>query len=223
MDSVTAGEDVFVLAGTTANLTAITAGDDLTVRADGGITGRRKPRGAPRQAQHRLSGLLFETPVRSCRSRRARPTCRTSRWWPRPRRSARPMSPRVRQFHRHGRRRGHDRRPDPFEPRDDHHGQQPRSGGDHRRDRHRPDGEQRRHIGNRRDRRPGHDATVTAGRREPMSEFDAGDDIRANYGRRAHHRRRLQLRHRGRQRGRRQQHRATRRGRHQCHPRRSRQ
>lgn len=37
LENVTAGEDVFVLAGTTANLTAITAGDDLSVRADGAI------------------------------------------------------------------------------------------------------------------------------------------------------------------------------------------
>lgn len=38
LDTVTAGEDVFVLAGTTANLTGVTAGDDLYARADGGIT-----------------------------------------------------------------------------------------------------------------------------------------------------------------------------------------
>lgn len=38
VDTVTAGEDVFVLAGTTANLANVTAGDDLYVRADGGIT-----------------------------------------------------------------------------------------------------------------------------------------------------------------------------------------
>ncbi|HEV2597072.1 hypothetical protein [Sphingopyxis sp.] len=38
LDTVTAGEDVFVLAGTTANLANVTAGDDLYVRADGGVT-----------------------------------------------------------------------------------------------------------------------------------------------------------------------------------------